>query len=153
MGNKPWRCQAAASKRPFQMESSVKDWYPLSNVCPLRVFTRDLVPWGTLAPIAKHIPTFQMPNRKVHIWYNPYDSQRECIPYKPLLLLMECWELFKNLSAQRAAKDQPYKKGFLNDSSLRLDMLTFPHINFDNENLNKNDYPLTCVNYNVSKVN
>lgn len=62
-------------------------------------------------------------------------------------------ELFKNLSAQRAAKDQPHKKGFLNDSSLRLDMLTFPHINFDNENLNKNDYPLTCVNYNVSKVN
>lgn len=44
-----------------------KNCYYICNVYLLRVSTWALVLWGTLAPIAKLIPTFQIPNSKVHI--------------------------------------------------------------------------------------
>lgn len=48
---------------------------------------------GAMGNMAKGIPTFHI-SREVHIWGNPYYTQREFIPNKSFSLLMGSWERF-----------------------------------------------------------
>lgn len=102
-----------ASKRPFPVESSVKELLVHLQCVPAKG-THLRLGGGSQAPVVSRYPHSRYPTGQlVLIWCNLYHLQREFIPSQYTLSTMECQQRFQNQSAQTAVEDQPREKGFL----------------------------------------